>query len=163
ALMVSTLVATSPFFIWYSQEVRYITLMITAALFSMWAFWQALSKQNPVTWLVYAVALILALFTFLTCIFLIPTPGTYLLVSRTHLSLLLRWIVLQIPLFVFFLWWAQHTHYAAAIHERNNDNQQSFSVSLKGLRSGGKKELTPAMIPYTIFAFSAGFSVGPSL
>jgi 4-amino-4-deoxy-L-arabinose transferase-like glycosyltransferase len=64
-----SIVVSFPFFICYSHEVRYITLMICASLLSMWAFWKALSSRKPAWWLTYAGTLALGLFFFMTCIF----------------------------------------------------------------------------------------------
>ena len=163
ALLTSVLVATSPFFVWYSQEVRYITLMIATAVLSMWALWRALSSQSLVWWLFYAGSVALALFSFVTCLFFVFAHGAFLASSRSYRPLLLKWIFVQIPFFALFVWWAGHTHYAHAIVDQGDDHQQSVSLDLKRLSSGGRKELSPAVVPYTFFALSTGFSVGPSL
>src|SRR5262249_12875485 len=99
ALISSILLATSPFFIWYSQEVRYISLMISVALLSMLGFWSAIHGRGLVLWLVCAGTLAVALFSFVTCLFLVASQGTFLILSRTHRPLLLKWGLVQMPVF----------------------------------------------------------------
>ena len=49
----ATLLASSPFLIWYSQEVRYVMLMMAAALLAMYAFHRALFAKRPIWWLLH--------------------------------------------------------------------------------------------------------------
>src|SRR5262249_21880056 len=102
-------------------------------------------------------------FSFVTCVFLVPTHGLFLALWRSHRPFLLRWVFLQIPVFALFVWWASRTHYSNVVTVQSGNSQQSVSVDLRRLSSGGRKELSPAVVPYTFFALSAGFSVGPSL
>lgn len=62
-LLLASLIATSPFFILYSTQARAYALLIDATLFASWAFLIARSTNSVRTWALYALALVLGLYT----------------------------------------------------------------------------------------------------
>jgi hypothetical protein len=66
-------------------------------------------------------------------------------------------------IFALFMGWAINTPYRKIFFETTDRGQESFSLNPKRLPTGTHKEFTPAMIPYTFYALSVGFSLGPSL
>jgi mannosyltransferase len=167
----ATLLATSPFLIWYSQEVRYVILMITAGLFAMYTFRLALFTQRLGWWRVYCCSLVLAVSAFVVNIFLPVAHGLYLLCSPSHRPMLRRWLICQLLLLPLFIWWANAGHvwqlggYWQALYTKitASGEQEPSSDRIKGLSVGGSREFTAMALPYTFFAFSTGFSQGPSL
>jgi mannosyltransferase len=161
----TTLFATSPFLIWYSQEVRYIILLLATALFTMYAFWQCATHKHQGWWLIYLGSLILALFSFVANIFLPVVQGFYLLLSPSHRPLLRKWLVCQMLVGMLFIWWAlaNGIFFQPLLTEVTDDGQQTLSIDPKRLATGTSKEFSPVMLPYTFFALSAGFSQGPSV
>ncbi|PON10684.1 hypothetical protein C2W62_48780 [Candidatus Entotheonella serta] len=55
------LFATSPFVIWYSQEVRYIILMLAATLLAMYTLRRLADDAGAARWFAYGGALIFAI------------------------------------------------------------------------------------------------------
>ena len=161
----TTLFATSPVLIWYSQEVRYVTLVLATTLLAMYAFCRLISQPSLRWWLVYGSATLLAFFSFLSTLLLPVAQGLYLLGSPSRRPLLKKWIVCQIMVFVLFLcWFINGTHFWNAFVEAAGDSQQSF-INNPNLFpfSGFFNQVRFGVVPYTFFVLSAGFSVGPSL
>ena len=77
----ATLLATSPFLIWYSQEVRYVILMIPTALLAMYSFGRALFTKRFAWWLCHCCSLILAIVIFVVNVFLSVAQGLSLVRS----------------------------------------------------------------------------------
>jgi uncharacterized membrane protein len=162
ALLAALLLGTSPFFIWYAQEVRYITLLIVASLAMTYSFQRAVSASGWQWWLLYGLTTALALFTFVTVLFLVLAHGLYLLCSGSHRRLLKPWLVSQLIIILLFAAW-----FVARPGNRVGKLlvQRPTVVSPDQVRSRDRLPLTDLIgaIPYTFFTFTAGFSLGPSL
>jgi 4-amino-4-deoxy-L-arabinose transferase-like glycosyltransferase len=163
ALIGTAVFATSPFLIWYSQEARYITLMLATTLFSMYAFHRLVSRPRLGWWLAYGSTTLLAFFSFLSTLLLPVVHGLYLLGSPSRRPLLRSWAACQVVVFALFAWWfVNGTHFWHAFIEAVQSSQQTLVNNPKLLPfSGDFNNVRPEVIPYTFFALSAGFSLGP--
>jgi mannosyltransferase len=160
----TALFATSPFFIWYSQEVRYITLTVVTTLLSMYAFHRLISRPRLGWWLAYGSITLLAFFSFLSTLLVPAAQGLSLLMSPSHRLLLRKWIVCQMVIFALLACWIVNgTHYWKAFTEAISGGQQTLLHDPKQTIMVDFTPLPPAPIPYTFFALSTGFSLGPSL
>jgi uncharacterized membrane protein len=171
AQLAAVLFATSPFVIWYSQEVRYVILMIPAALLAMYAFNRILATTRLEWWLLYAGSLILAIGTFMMNILLPVVQGLYLIGSDSRHVVLRKWLVCQLLIFGLVIWWANGGHIGqlgghwqklrgavttSAEELHSLDSDERYSV-------GGSRQFEALALPYTFFVFSAGFTLGPSV
>jgi len=162
ALLGAFLLATSPYFVWYAQEVRYVALLVTTTLAMNYVFHRALASRGWRWWAAYGVASALALFTFMTVLFVVVAHGLFLLCRNSGRPVFKRWVASQgVVSLVFAAWFIDLTSYklGAAI------SKTPTVVSQEKQRS---REKLPAadivgIIPYTFFVFSVGFSLGPSL
>jgi mannosyltransferase len=163
AVIGTILFVTSPFLIWYSQEARYITLMLLSTLLTMYAFHGVIVRRTFGSWFVYGSATLLALVSFVSTLLLPVVQGVYLFRSPTRRPLLRKWLVCQVVVFTLFTWWFLNgTHFWQAFLEAKASSQQTFINNPKLLPfSGDFNNVRPAVIPYTFFALSAGFSLGP--
>ncbi|NIM98704.1 MAG: hypothetical protein GTO24_11685 [candidate division Zixibacteria bacterium] len=167
----TTLLATSPFFVWYSQEVRYVGLMMAASLFAMYAFHRALSAHRPGWWVTYCCSLILAIAAFVSNIVLPVVQWLFLLRSPLRRQVWRKVLVCQIVVFVLFIWWANGGHYQRLggywkrlSRQITLSKEELSSIPrTKGLASGGSREFELLALPYSFFVFSTGYSVGPSV
>jgi mannosyltransferase len=165
------LLATSPFLIWYSQEVRYVMLMMTAALLAMYTFHRALGTKRLGWWLLYCCSLILAIAAFMVNVFLPLAQGLYLVCSPSRRPVLRKWLVCQLVVLALFAWWANGGHVdrlggywrRVYVHFMTSDEQLPSSHPSERLKAGGSRDFTVIALPYTFFTFSAGFSLGPSV
>jgi mannosyltransferase len=162
AIFGTVLFATSPFFIWYSQEARYVTLVLAATLLSMYAFHRVISRPTFAWWFAYGAATLLAFFSFLSMVLLAVVQGLYLLGSPRRF-LLRRWLVCQVLVFALFGWWfVKGTHFLPALMEARGRGQQVIANPDVFPFTGEFNEVRLAVLPYTFFAFTTGFSMGPS-
>lgn len=161
----------SPFLIWYSQEVRYITLMITTSLLAMYTFHRAVSSDRSAWWILYGISSILSFAAFVSTILLPAAQGIYLLGSISQRRFLKKWLVCQALSFILFVWWANDCHFRMLgghwkdlyVEFTNKGEKNPESNRSPGLSTGGSRQFTPAVLPYTFFAFSSGFSLGPTV
>jgi uncharacterized membrane protein len=157
------LFATSPFLIWYSQEVRYVILMLAMALLSMYVFCQLTQQSRLMVWLAYGGTVILALSSFVANVFIPMAQGLILLWSPSRRPIWRKWIACQLLICALFMWWASDRFLRHMAVEKEVNGEQILSLDPKQLKSGTAKEFTLVAIPYTFFTFSAGFSQGPSV
>jgi mannosyltransferase len=171
ALFGVLLLATSPFFIWYSQEARYITLMITTAIVATYTFYLALLRKCRGCWFFYCCSLIIAIAAFVVNIFLPVAHGFYVMLTHAHRPVLWKWLVCVLFVFTLALWWANDGqlqqpggHLQRLLMEITATAEKRTSAhDVEGLSAGPRREFMLMALPYTFFAFSTGFSLGPSL
>jgi uncharacterized membrane protein len=162
AIFAAALLATSPYLIWYAQEVRYITLLLFTSLAMTYSFHRALSTSGWRWWVVYCVTSALALFTFVTVVFLVIAHGLFLLWRSSGRPFLKKWVASQLMItFAFAAWFANKTSRQSATVIAKAPSVVSHEQD----RSRDKLPVTDIVgtIPYTFFTFSVGFSLGPSL
>jgi 4-amino-4-deoxy-L-arabinose transferase-like glycosyltransferase len=162
ATISAMLMATSPFLIWYSQETRYITLAIATSLLSMYSFQRALATDFFSAWAFYAIATTAALFSFVPLAFLTVAQGFYLLLNERRLKLP-KWIAWQFGVSLIFGTWLLISYGGLSIGARPDGSSLAVAVNPVPLETGTPKQTTFDTIPYTFFAFSSGFSMGPSV
>ncbi len=157
------LFATSPFVIWYSQEVRYIILMLAMTSLAMYTFRRLADRTGPTPWLTYGGALILAISAFVANVFLPLAHGLYLLWSPSRRQQLKTWLVCMVFVSIPLGIWAGNKLSKTVEVTTTTADQQNVSINPKKLSRGSAKAFSPVVLPYTFFAFSAGFSQGPSV
>ena len=164
AVVSAALLATSPFFIWYSQEARYITLAISTSLVCMYSFHHALSTGTFRSWLIYALATTAALLSFITNAFAVAAQGLYLLSSKQHRGPNLRkWLAWQVLVSLVFGTWLLISYGRLSMVASPKTGVANIELDPIALETGTPRELSAAVIPYTLFVFSSGFSMGPSV
>ena len=155
--------ASSPFLIWYSQEARYITLAVTTSLLSMYLFHRVLFTESLKFWFVYTLATAMALFAFVPNIFVVMAQGIYIFCSGRR-DQILRWLSCQAVLMLVFGSWLMITYGGFGLRNETTPLvAQIGRANVATLDTGTPRELSAAVVPYTFFVFSAGFSIGPSV
>jgi uncharacterized membrane protein len=164
AVIATALFATSPCLIWYSQEARYVTLMLLTTVLTMYAFHRLSIRGHFGWWIAYGSAALLALFSFLSTLLLPIIQGLYLLGSPSRRPLLRKWLICQIVVFSLFAWWfVNGTHFWQTFMESSSSSRHTLLNNSEMFPfKGDWNNVRPAVIPYTFFALSAGFSLGPS-
>jgi uncharacterized membrane protein len=157
------LFATSPFVIWYSQEVRYVILMLATSLLAMYTFRRLREHGGWSQWPVYGSALLLALAAFIANVFLLLTHGLYLWCSPSRRQMWRSWLLCVVLISLPFGVWGMQKFAHTVDVSTTATGQQSVSIDLKKLSRGAAKAFSPVVLPYTFFAFSTGFSQGPSV
>ena len=68
ALIGAVLLATSPYFIWYAQEIRYVTLLLVTSLAMTYSFYRALTSRGSRWWWLYGAT---------SVVFLLSSPAFF--------------------------------------------------------------------------------------
>jgi uncharacterized membrane protein len=163
AVVGALLLATSPFFVWYSQETRYITLAVVTSLLSMYAFHRAVAGGSFKVWLTYAIATTMALLSFVPNASLVLAQGLYLILLSHRRLVLPKWIAWQTPVGIIFGTWLVLIYGGLSVSMAGGPTSMQVALDPLPLQTGTLRELSPAVIPYSLFAFSSGFSMGPSV
>jgi mannosyltransferase len=154
AMVGALLFATSPFLIWYSQETRYITLAVVTSLLSMYTFHRAVAGGSFKAWLAYAITTTITLLSFVPNAFLVIAQGLSLVLLSHRRLVWPKWIAWQTLVGSIFVPWLLISYGVLTV---------GMTDEAARLHTGTPRELSPAFIPYTLFAFSSGFSMGPSV
>ena len=163
AVFGAILLASSPYFIWYAQEVRYIALVLMTSLVMSYSFHRAISCGSWKWWLSYGATSLLALFSLVTIVLLVAAHGLFILCRASYRPMLRKFMAFQVPaLLIFAIWFGFRSglpNITAVLtkvptvtwHEPTRSREILPVSDLVGI------------IPYTFYAFSVGFSLGPSV
>lgn len=146
ALLAAGLVAVSPMAVWHSQDVRGYTLALLASYFAFSQFLGFLRTGNRVQLGLFALALMIALYTHLYAISALPVILWYLLIKRREMprERLVRAFVAALVVGIAWLPWA-------------------LVVTRVPHAAGFPKPLTLLTLPYALYVFSVGYTLGPSI
>lgn len=162
AVVAAILLATSPYFIWYAQEVRYISLALATSLVITLSFHRAISTGSWKWWVSYIASSLVALLSFVPIVFLIAAHGLFVLCRTSYRPMLRKWVACQMLTLLFLPIWIGVRSMPnlptvlteapnLTLHEQLRSRENLPLLDLAG------------MIPYTFYSFSVGFSLGPSL
>jgi uncharacterized membrane protein len=148
--------ALSPFHIWYSQEGRMYSQLLFLSLLSSALLLQAL-RRGEVSWWIYYV-LVSAAGMYTHVFMALALAAQFLWVALYYRRHLLAIIAGGFAVALLFLPWALLLPWVTGfVH-----NVSAHGLVL-GLASDGRAGFTWATVPYTLFVYAAGFSLGPSV
>jgi 4-amino-4-deoxy-L-arabinose transferase-like glycosyltransferase len=143
ALLATLLTSTSPLLIWHSQDARMYSQAIFAGLLMVYTYLQAVQRADRLGWLGFLIALVLAIYTHLYTLLLIGALGLHFL--WFHRSKFRAWLIVHVLMALAYLPWL------------------IIMVGLPGKKIGTGEIGNLFTLPYTYFAFTTGYSLGPSL
>ncbi|MEW6606649.1 MAG: glycosyltransferase family 39 protein [bacterium] len=139
------ILSISPFHIWYSQEIRPYALMILLSIIVVLFFLKIIKQNYWVFYLGYILTTVVGFYIHFYIILEIIFINLFLILTwKQHKYLLLKWIPCQIIIVLLYLPWVFVLLHAVEVRPCLRD------IGLM-------------VFPYTFFAFSAGFSLGPSI
>jgi len=147
ALTASALLAVSPLAVWHSQDARMYALMLTTVYLALLFFLRHLRVGSPVSLILFTLMLIGALYTHIYSLFALPAFAVHLLWAKERTTLIRRRRAAQalgVVLLSCIPW--MFVVMTSATHE-----------------AGFYKPIGLFSLPYTLFAFSVGYSLGPSV
>lgn len=163
AVLGAILLASSPYFIWYAQEVRYIALVLMTSLVMSYSFHRAISCGSWKWWLSYGATSLLALFSLVTIVLLVAAHGLFILCRASYRPMLRKFMACQVPaLLLFAIWFGFRSGALNLIAVLTKAPTVTLHDPTRSRESLPASDVA-GMIPYTLYAFSAGFSLGPSL
>ncbi|MBI4681489.1 MAG: glycosyltransferase family 39 protein, partial [Nitrospirae bacterium] len=147
-LISSFLLAVSPLHIWYSQDARMYALQWMLALVSIIFYIRTLEKPGITNFTGYIISTLADLYAHQFAVFLILLQGLYLLLfTGRYKQQFIKWAFAFSAVIILYLPWLIYS-----------------MTSLIDLSTAGfVKPIDFRVLPYTIFTYCAGFSIGPSL
>jgi uncharacterized membrane protein len=147
ALIATALMAISPFHVWFSQEARMYSQLVFFVLVASIALLEAVARSGVAWWIVYVLAATAGMYTHLYMAFTLAAHGLWILLfeRRRVVPFTLAGITVVVafaPMLSFFL----GAQVAAS---------RDVPVGSIGFSWGA--------LPYTLYTFAAGFSLGPSV
>jgi len=148
--------ALSPFHIWYSQEARMYSQLLFLSLLSSVLLLQAL-RRGEVTWWIYYVLVSAA--GMYTHVFMgLTLAAQFLWVALYYRRHLLPIMASGFAVALLFLPWALLLPWVTGFAR----NVSTDGLTM-GLASVGRARISWPVVPYTLFVYAAGFSLGPSV
>ena len=147
SLVATGLLAVSPLAIWHSQDARMYPLMLAAMYAALVLFLRYLRTGSPVSLTLFALALAGALYSHIYSLFVLPVFAVHLLWARGEVTALRRKRVAQalgVVVLSYVPWML--VVMTSALHQ-----------------AGFYKPIGLLSLPYTFYAFSVGYSLGPSV
>lgn len=149
--MAALIVALSPIHVWYSQEARMYSLQILLGLASTLFFVRAWQERRARDVILYVLFSAMGLFTHLATAFLLAAQGLFAIgASVRDRKKLAAWIGVQAVIVLAFTPWLLNS-----IRTHNPANA-TFNI-------GYQRAPSVLEIAYGFYAFSVGFSLGPSV
>jgi mannosyltransferase len=148
--------ALSPFHIWYSQEGRMYSQLMFFSLLSSVLLLQALRRAKASWWIYYTVVSAAGMYTHVFMGFTLAAHFLWIIMYyRRHvLPLITTGFAVALIFFPWILFLPWVTGFAR--------NVSAHGLAI-GLASDGRAGFTWATVPYTLFTYGAGFSLGPSV
>jgi uncharacterized membrane protein len=159
AIYAALILALSPYNLYYSQELRFYSLLTLFVILSMMAFQRYLRDPTISTGLVLGIALTCASLSHFSALFLPVGFTAYLLVSRKLGGRYIRaGLVAAAVLLLAISPWV----YREIENLRGIEVVHISKLPVED-RLRGDLTLNPWSYPYTFYAFSVGYSFGPDL
>jgi len=154
------LLAISPFHVWYSQEGRGYSQLIFFSLLSSALLIQALERGKARWWVYYTIIGAAGMYTHVLMV--LALIAQFLWVSLYHRRRLVAHTASGAMVFLSFLPWTLLLPWAYHFFERVSGPGTTMATPA-GQRAGFRAGVSLVNVPYTLFAYSSGFSIGPSV
>ncbi len=159
ALIGGLLLAISPFSLYYSQELRFYSVLLLFSILSLIAFDRFERRPEKVNALILGVTLGLTCLFHLSGLFLLAGLAAYLVFTEGVKGKKPRYgaMALGVALLIISPWIYRQIVFLSGI------NIESITGMAASERLRGQLTLNIWSYPYTIYAFAAGYSFGPGL
>ncbi len=153
ALHTTFLMALSPIHIWYSQEVRGYAFVVLFSVLATYALVRWLKAGRGRTLALYGVCVFGGLVSNLSMAFLVVAHFIYLVLRHRRARALVAYAAVICIVLVAFSPWLREIMVRV-------QPQRIVTGAAGPLRGGGT--LSAAVIPYSLFTFGVGYTLGPS-
>jgi uncharacterized membrane protein len=160
ALFSTIVLAISPFHIWYSQEGRMYSQMLFLSLFSSVLLLYAMKRGGARWWVYYVLVSAAGMFTHVFMALALLTQ--FLWVLLYHRDRLIAHMASGAVVFVLFLPWMLLLPWIHRFLDRVSEHGLGGGAPV-GSQAAFRAGFLWESIPYTFFAYSSGFSIGPTV
>jgi uncharacterized membrane protein len=159
--LISTLVlGVSPFHIWYSQEGRMYAQLLFFSVLSSVVLLYALKRNEVRWWVLYVLVGTAGMFTQVFMVLVLLAQFIWVVVF--HRKSLLPHAASGVVVFVLFLPWVLVLPWVQRFFQKVSEHGLGAGAPA-GSRAVFRAGFSLESIPYTFFAYSSGFSVGPTV
>lgn len=153
ALNTTFFLALSPVLLWYSQEIRGYVFVLLFTVLMMYCLlrWAERREGRYLIW--YGVFAFAALVSNLSAAFILAAHFLYLVLVPSRRRLVGKWVVTILVVLLIFSPWVRQ------IVVRTNLERMVESETGEPLRGGAP--LTMMAVPYSLFVYTVGYSLGP--
>jgi mannosyltransferase len=155
ALHTTLFVSVSPILIWYSQEIRGYAFVVLFTVLMTYFLVRWLARPTARDLILYGVFLFAALVSNLSAAFVAVAHFVYLIVTPSRRKLLGRWVVAVFVVLLVFSPWVREI--MVRVHP------EKVVAGDAGAPLLGGADLSAMVVPYSFFAYSVGYSLGPSI
>jgi len=161
SLVSSFLLGVNPMHIYYSQEVRFYSFLVLFSLLSLLSFERFVKEPNGKNALLLGVALVLSCLSHFSALIIVLAFFIVLVISRKKRWERVRLFLLSLVVLAIFTspWIYREISFLRGLRD---ENVIGFSVPVEE-RFRRELSLTPYVYPYSLYAFSTGYSFGPDL
>jgi 4-amino-4-deoxy-L-arabinose transferase-like glycosyltransferase len=160
ALVSVGVLAVSPFHIWYSQEGRMYAEVLFLSLLSSVLLCQATKRGETRWWLYYVLVSAAGMYTQIFMLLALAAQFFWVLLFRrdrlmAHAASGVIIFLLFLPWIVFLPWVREFLHRVSP--------ESLGAAAVVGAKAPFRAGFSWQSVPYTFFAYSSGFSLGPSV
>ncbi len=156
------LLAIHPLHIHYSQELRNYSFVLFFALAANFLFHRLLLDDRRRTYFYYIIVMALAALSNFTAAFLFAVHSLILFMRKGFKwPVLVRWFVVAVAILVLISPWVYRIYIVIDVSKLVTPVMPGELTVNERLR--GETTITFAAVPYVCYAFSTGFTLGPSL
>jgi 4-amino-4-deoxy-L-arabinose transferase-like glycosyltransferase len=162
ALLASTLFAINPMHLYYSQELRNYSFVLMFGMMACWFFQRLLERESKRVAVLFCVSTAMAALSNFTAAFLFAAHTLiYFLHNGIKRGAIVRWLAVCIFILVLISPWVYRIVDIIEVKKLVTPVMPGELDTAQRLRGGTTIGWTA--IPYGLYVFSAGFSLGPSL
>ncbi|MBP2680646.1 MAG: glycosyl transferase family 39 [Candidatus Krumholzibacteriota bacterium] len=161
ARIAAAMLAVHPLHIHYSQEVRAYGFLVFFVTFAGYYFQKMLERESTKSAAAYVVGTALAALSNFSAAFIYAVQSVLFLVRRAFTARrLLRWALVSLAILILISPWVYRIWVVIDVHKLVTPVKPGEIVAEQRLR--GETTVTAAAIPYLMYVFSVGMSLGPS-
>jgi len=161
ARIAAVMLAVHPLHVHYSQEVRAYGFLVFFVTFSGYYFQKLLQRESKKSAAAYAVGTALAALSNFSAAFIYAVQSVLYLVRRAFTPRrLLRWVLVSLAILVLISPWVYRIWVVIDVQKLVTPVKPGELVAEQRLR--GETTVTADAIPYLMYVFSVGMSLGPS-
>ncbi len=162
ARLSAVLLVVNPLHIYYSQEVRNYGFLFFFVTFSSYYLHRLLVSEKGTTWMSYTVGIALAALSNFSAASLYAVHSVMYVVRRGFSGRrFLCWVVVSLVILVLISPWVYRIYVIIDVPALVTPVTPGELADTERLRGG--TTITPGAVPYAFYAFSVGFTMGPSL
>ena len=162
ARLASALLVVSPLHVYYSQEIRAYSFLFLFVTLTGFYLHRLLDSDRAAPRIAYAVGIGFAALSNFTAAFLYVVHGIIYVIRRPFTGRrVLRWVVISLVILIIIAPWVYRIYVIIDVQKLVTPVKPGEITQTQRLR--GETTVTASAIPYLMYTFSVGFSLGPSL